>query len=515
MTELIWSRYQLAIFEAIARAIRPLVCRARAGSAKTTTAVAGVGHVPRGKRVAMVAFNKDIAETLKSRVRGAAVSTFHSAGRRAVVRAFGELALDTQKIDKLCRDANVDWETRRAAEKVVNLCKASLTGIHLLTSALSVQESERAQVKRDIDELADEYGLTLPPGVDRDLFLTLVLELLEFCRDPTRTGTIDFEDMVWLPSVRNLKPFMYDVLFIDELQDMNAAQLALSFKMLAPGARVVACGDDRQMIYGFRGAQDGAVDWLADKLGAEILPLPICYRCDRAIVRFASTIVPDIEPALDAGPGLVDDVPIAAALANARPGDFVLSRSNASLISICLQLVMADKPARIAGRDIGTSLASFIKNSRCGTVEGLRRHVEGWKNDEVDRLAKEKRSPQTVIDKADCLMILTEGAAEVTDVLTRIETLFSDRGGEQIVCSTIHKAKGLEADTVWLLGESFKGCHYWAEKQIKEMAGDDVHYQRALRRVREENNILYVGITRARHTLHCVNGAPRPLMNGY
>jgi superfamily I DNA/RNA helicase len=501
-----WSQYQEQIFAHIASSTRHLVIQAYAGCGKTTTVVEGTNRVPRGRRVSMTAFNKRIADTLKTRVRNAYVATFHSAGLRTVTRSLGRLDVDKEKVKKLCLEAGVhDFTTRCAIEKVVGLCKNSLTVKGPVT------EQERPAVIRAMDELADDFGVDLPPAIEkREVFFEAALQVIEECLDPSKTNTLDFDDMAWLPLARGLRLDVYDVLFVDELQDMNATQLALSLKMLAAGGRMVSCGDSHQAIYSFRGAQNDAVNWLAGILQADTLELPICYRCDRAIIRLAQTLVPGIQAAPSAGEGTVEEASIDRMLRDAQEKDFVLSRSNAPLISTCLRFLAANKPARIQGRDIGRSLASFVRNSRCESVSEFRSYVEAWKQSEVARLQQEKRSPQSVIDRADCLLVLSDGAPRVDDVVRRIESLFDDdRPG--IVCSTIHKAKGLEADRVWLLGTSFKGCHYWTRKQMEGLDDESVDYARAFRRVREENNILYVGITRARHELYCVDGVPEPL----
>lgn len=499
-----WNCYQVPVFSEVCSGSGSVVIQARAGTGKTATAVEGTRRVPGGRAIAMVAFNKSIADTLKQRVRRARVATFHSVGHRALCRAFGELDVDKNAEEKLCFGFpwGGDWSYRRAVHKLVSLAKNAL-----------VEEPE------GLRDLTDEFGLDVPrePGrtfaEDLDAYVERALAVMQLSRDPSNVGAISFDDQLWLPLVKDLALDKYDDLFIDELQDMNAAQLGIAFKMRAPGGRVFAFGDDRQAIYGFRGAKSNAIEWLAKHLGAKVLPLLICYRCDRAIIRCAQALVPDIEAAPTAGEGHVGEASLDQLVASASSGDYVLSRSNAPLISTCLRLLASGTPARIQGRDIGTHLASFVKNSRADSVRELRDYVCAWRDQEVDRLVTEKKNPQNVIDRATCLLVLSEGVPSVSGVLERLEKLFSDRG-EGVVCSTIHKAKGLEADRVWLLGESFAGCRYWVEKQVKEtddLSPEHVARVRALRRLEEEHNILYVGVTRARHELYFVDEVPRPL----
>ena len=74
-----WSSYQEAIFKNIAEGKGHTVVKARAGSGKTTTIMEALNHIPphvRREQVALFAFNKEIAETLKSKApAGVKVST--------------------------------------------------------------------------------------------------------------------------------------------------------------------------------------------------------------------------------------------------------------------------------------------------------------------------------------------------------------------------------------------------------------------------------------------------------
>lgn len=502
---IIWSEKQKAVFDNVARGSGHTVLRARAGSAKTTTSVESLKHVPHTPRYhtsVFVAFNKSIANTLKHKVRGGEVSTFHSYGLKNCSRALGRVEVDDDRVMKICKTQvwGQDWKYRRPVEKIVSLSKSVLAGNF-----------------EEVDELIDNFGVDLPKGLDaegRIILIKRVLDVLEQCKDVR--GSIDFDDMVWLPVVLDLQTFSFDRVFVDELQDMNPAQLQLALKMVAPGGRMLAVGDDRQAIYSWRGAKHEAVDWLADHLNATVLPLTICYRCDRNIIELAREIVPDIEPAPDAGEGLINEAGREGMLKYAEPGDFVLSRSNAPLVSACLNFLRNDRRARIQGRDIGSSLSSFIKNSGVRDVPMFRSYVESWQLQETERLMKcdPPRNPQAVIDKAETLIALSEGMSTLEAIVERIERLFSDNGEQQIVLSTIHKAKGLEAPHVWILGDSFTGCHFWAEKMRSKAEGlgdEDKSWRQAQARLREENNLLYVAFTRAEHQLSFVDGCPTTL----
>jgi hypothetical protein len=253
------------------------------------------------------------------------------------------------------------------------------------------------------------------------------------------------------------------------------------------------------------------MSWLAKTLPqAETLELPICYRSSRAVVRYAQEFVPGIQPADGAEDGRVAEASLTQMFSHAEPKDFILSRSNAGAVSACLTLLAQGKAAKLRGRPkFGLDLANLVQNSKCTYCEQFRVFINDWKSREIARCVKEEKDPQLVTDKADCLMLLSEGLETVQELIDKIAILFRE-DAPGVTCSTIHGAKGMETDRVWLLGQSFKGCHYYAAKGLRE-SPDTMAHHFSCKRAREENNITYVAITRAKRELYCVDGIPRRL----
>jgi superfamily I DNA/RNA helicase len=161
-----------------------------------------------------------------------------------------------------------------------------------------------------------------------------------------------------------------------------------------------------------------------------------------------------------------------------------LSRTNAPLVSLCLRFLREGRPATIQGRDIGASLAVFVKKSAAKDVQALCDYVEQWRDVECKRLSEKRRDTQAVEDRADCILALADGAPSVIEVIARIERLFADTSDSaRIVLSSTHKAKGMERDTVWMLMSTY-----------------------GRRPGTEEQNLIYVAYTRARKNLFLVQG---------
>jgi DNA helicase-2/ATP-dependent DNA helicase PcrA len=466
-----WSSYQKAIFRDIATATDHTVVVARAGSGKTSTIVEGFRFIPRGKKTLMVAFNKSIADELRQRAPSYVdTMTLHSLGFRAIKQRFGnDIVLEQRKMQIIFEE--IIGENDR--DLIMQFCKcASLCKGFLFDSP------------NKIVELIEDFGIDIG-DFKQEEFIKYVIKALGICK--SQTQVIDFDDMIYFPFIFNLSVGKYDVVFVDEAQDLNAAQIVMVLSACKTTGRIIAVGDPAQSIYQFRGADSRAIPNFIEKLKAKTLPLSVSYRCPKRVVFLAQEIVPDIESAIDAPDGIVADLPIEDLLKQVKPGDFVLSRTNAPLIKYCLQLLRMGVPANIQGRDVGSNLIYFIKKSKAKTINAFIKYVNEWREQEIKRLLSEKRNTEVCIDKSECLLNLCEGTLTIKGLKETIDKLFNDvDDAAKVIFSTTHKAKGLERDRVFVLVGTYR-----------KGAGE------------EENNIWYVAITRAKKELYLVKKASK------
>ena len=78
-----WSKYQKAIFDYIEHGQGHLVVEAVAGSGKTSTLIKCLDFIPKNSKVLLTAFNTDIVNELKKKVKGrenVEVRTLHGLG---------------------------------------------------------------------------------------------------------------------------------------------------------------------------------------------------------------------------------------------------------------------------------------------------------------------------------------------------------------------------------------------------------------------------------------------------
>ncbi len=471
-----WSPYQQAVFQDIQSGVGNTIVVARAGASKTSTLVEGVKYIPRGLKALFVAFNTAIAKELDDRIGKSycQCSTVHSCGLRAIKTKYSNIKIDPHKSSNLVNlfltqkkkfkpNEKLTFETANNLVRVINLCRSTL------------QDSPSK-----IDEFIDTFDIdTLL--LSRDEFIGTVSKLLY--ETFKNESCIDFSEMVsWAVLKPNLTIKQYDRVFIDELQDLTPAQLHIVVASCKPNGRILAVGDPRQVCYTWNGTDIDVIEKFTKRIKAKTLTLPISYRCAKSIVKLAQKIVPDIQAAPNAKEGIIHYIEEDQLFTKIKPGDFLLSRINAPLIYHCLKLIRAGIPANIQGRDIAKGLLFLVKKSEAEKLPEFAEWLEKWEASEVKRLKEKGRDPILIEDKANCLRNICNESRSLDSVRDNIAELFreGDDKKDRVIASSLHRAKGLERDRVFLLTKTLK-------------IGS-----------REEDNLRYIGITRAKNELFLV-----------
>lgn len=464
-----WSIQQQSIFEWFKAGQGNLIVRARAGTGKTTTILEGVKYAPETK-ILLAAFNKTIATELQKKLSAPAeAKTLHALGFSYVGRNWSKIKVDSERGMKLAEKAlerNTPIGIIAMVRKLASLAKQCCP--YLNPDCVTDLAYEH-------DCIPDYPNWTVNKVVDAAI--DAANRALEF------DGTIDFDDMLFVPVRHGWIQRKYELVVIDEAQDMNASQL-----ILARGSckgRIAVVGDDRQAIYGFRGADSGAIDRLKTELSATELGLTITYRCPKLVVQHAQALVPDYQAAETAIDGTIRNVEYKDLATDVMPGDFVLSRKNAPLAGACLSILRAGKPAKISGRDVAKTLLSLVNKWKDNGIINFLEKLTAWEEKEIVKAntypeRKRENRIQLVQDQAETIRVLAEGCEELNELQRRIENMFVDEALNPlgvVLCSTIHKAKGQERNRVFLFGDTL--------------------YPRGRNGVLEEKNLEYVGVTRA------------------
>jgi hypothetical protein len=478
-----WSDEQTAIFSWFATGTGNMVVQARAGTGKTTTIKEAFNHAPEAGRLLYAVFNKKNQVEAQEKITDARVEvkTLHSLGysfiKRVWTDAKPEDAVEFDRIERV--SPGLPEEITTQVVKLVGFCKNTFVTVPSLNEVL---------------ELADARNICAPDEMDSAFpvakLAALAIDVLRVSLEKDAMGArISFNDMVWLPVAAGWVKPTFSLVVVDEAQDMNMPQLLMAERACKAGGRICIVGDDRQAIYGFRGAASDGMHLMKQRLNAGTLGLTTTYRCPKTVVALANTIVADYTAAPSAPEGEVLDMTLSAAVNTLVVGDAVLSRLNAPLMNICLSLIRKGTPARVEGRDIGQQLVGMVRKLKAKSVPDFLRKLEAWGDKQVARArAAGGKFVQSKVelaqDQVATLTAVAEGCANVAQVEARITEIFQDSAGNRtpaVVCSSVHKAKGLEWNRVCLVSSTFK--HATADASS------------------EEANIFYVAVTRAKKTL--------------
>lgn len=485
------STYQKAILDWIVDGEGSAIVDAKAGSGKTSTLEMIAWQIKDSEPSAsavFLAFNASISAVLTSRLPYLA-PTFHKLAGGAAFRFCKSTTgknmpwnewLDINKVSAILDLLfPTDKDAHAAVRKLVSIMKASVLMpdasqdvlLDLMAHFAIESESER---------------------VTDDMVISMARDVL--AANNKHLVTADFDDMLYFVEIFGIRLDTYDYVFVDESQDTNEVQRAILRRLMHRGSRLVAVGDPHQAIYGFRGASHDAMDLIASEFDCVTFPLSISYRCARSIVEHAQEYVPDILPRDNAPDGTVSTADVWC-LTDFLPSDIVLCRNTAPLVQIAYRMLARRIGVRIAGRDIGQGLVTLIRKlaGKRGTLDTLMTRVEQYRETEVSKAMSSRLEgkAQSIADKCDSIVTLVDSMTNddtsrgIEGLVSIITELFDDKKRGVITLSTVHKAKGTEADRVFILDS-----HLMPSK-----------YARQEWQIIQESNLQYVAITRAMQTL--------------
>lgn len=508
---------QQAIVEYIRSGSEHVLVEALAGAGKTSTILESLLGTT-AERVLLTSFGRSIVATLRARMpkapRGSVweAKTLHTAGK-GILRSYGwepDKEDDKEGVHEETSENHVN-DVADAIEQVV--AREDRHGRPRWFNLPFVKEKGAfeisVEIRRAACDLLHHWKDTCLPQEEGDLLD--VEEQLESFDDIQETEEdlawtiahvaylmgaridrpkIDFHDMIWLPLVLDLMPkWPYDVVFVDEAQDLSRPQFVLVKRLLRPGGRLVVVGDLHQSMYGWRGAVGAEVWEEMIAMGAVTLRLTVSFRCARAIVEEANEIVPDLRACEGASVGKIYTCTFARmieGLPTTSIDSFVLSRNNAQLFETAIQLWSRNAVFSFnKGKELARGLHALIDHLDLATEETFRKSLAAWHESAIAK-AKEKAALSKIrrLDqRRDTLLALLK-CTEPRGLHALLQRLTMSREAS-IRLATVHGTKGLEADRVYLLRQTFARHDRPDDEEISE----------------EELNIEYVAITRARREL--------------
>ena len=500
---------QRAIFDFVANGAGNGIIDAVAGAGKTTTLMGCVDHIPNIKDVLYCAFNtsirKEIQKKFQEKGKTVAVKTIHSLGFQ-ILRSFYQVKMDNEKYRKIIENKEffeslvpeidqlldihnflsvaqiitlqgkrkeLTWDEKNALNESVGFVREATSTILAINDKyrLTLCESDFASYK----EMVDHFMLLDKNYSDEelDLYRRAHQKLLKEGNSiATSDRIIDYTDMLYLPTLLQLESkVQYGFVFVDECQDLSRSQLAIVKKYVRPGGRVLAVGDPYQSIYGFAGADSDSFENVRKAFDCQPLLLTDCFRCPQSVIKLAQTIRSDIK-------GFKKETGITRYLENRfvvetlRPGDLVICRHRYPLLSLAMKLVNKDIRIHLHPDEVQEFIGDYKRYFKPSellkilTEESIEQFLSVvWDRnlkqiqkdcDNVDAVLREiKIKEETQLLKESLEFFLKKFKEwqlnTINSILLRLKELMSYLGEDAIKISTIHRAKGLEENRVFIL----------------------------------------------------------------
>jgi len=481
-----WSKLQLAVFNETKTTNRNIVIKATAGSSKSTVLVQCSKIIPKYKRSLFLAFNKSISDELKNKLPiNIECSTLHSLGLKILTKSYGHRIKVNQ------------WKTLNHISKNLDKWKIApdKRNYYQFNIYNLVNMCRLLMADRDLDavkEVANRFDIE---AFDKQAThaLEVLAELDKYNANPYTHSVflVDFTDMLELPYKLNLIKREYDVVMVDECQDNSLLQQKLILGLVKEKGRFIVVGDTYQSIYSFLGADVNSFNNFLSQPNTVELPLSISYRCAKSIVKKCQEINEEIQawensPEGEERYGSIKEI---------KPGDFVLCRNNKPLLSLYFDLLSKGIKSYIKGKDYGSGLLKMLESiktkDRIEVFEALDEHLKYMEEKLREKgIDKPKLHPnyRGFKEKVEILTIIINNTGSPAKAYEQLDKIFKD-DGLGIMLSTIHKAKGLEADRIFLIRRDLIPSKYATQEWS----------------MTQERNLLFVAYSRAKKSLIYVN----------
>jgi DNA helicase-2/ATP-dependent DNA helicase PcrA len=516
--------------EAAESLVGPTCILAGAGTGKTRTVTHRIaygiakGHYAANRILALTYTNRAAGE-LRSRLRqlgvgSVSVKTFHAA-------ALSQLEFFWPQFAGVPAPAVLESKARLLAE-IADGLKLRLDAGALRDLAGEIEWRKYSMLS--MEEYADRVTSRPKPG---GLSPAKNLEVQKAYEEAkVKAQKVDWEDVLVLtlgmlqaePRALAHVQQQYRFFTVDEYQDISPLQHALLDVWLGNHSDICVVGDPNQTIYSFTGASSEFLQGFGSRFpDAKIVQLTRNYRSSQQIVSFAnrltaeSTIVEPLRSQQEVGIAprtlsfatVADECASVAAAIKTKLDQGVHASNIAVLYRVNGQSEQLEHALAAAGIDyqvrggerffnrpeIKDAIRSVRAESMVSTNKSLYESVSdicrslGWQTQQPT----EQGSAREKWEALNSFLAITDELAEGATLLDFAKEL-DERARSQhepikaaVTLSTLHAAKGLEWDVVFIVGLT--------EGYLP------ISYAQTESAIREEQRLLYVGLTRARKEL--------------
>lgn len=580
---------------------KPTISFSDAGTGKTYATAVGIVHTQQyhkvqGKKMCILSFTREAARSIKMRYDAmskysgiydtANFSTFHSLCFSILTDAYGKIFPESghvyQRDVPVLKDICIKHGLTEITDQAV---RGVLRAIDSMNNNFIFDKNNLSQMLVFKELKMDE---TVFNDIRVDWFVSQVISR------QIPQGDIPIHCYYLLQRnerIREKYHKMFDILIVDEFQDMSVLYLKILFEF---AKSLVVIGDMKQQIYAFNGASDQIVEEFMKMFpDARVCPLTHSFRCKDEIIETAMRYELPNKPPVTKGTGTGTGGAVKVKSDKVFNFDEVidriynmqknretveqkdimfLARNNFSVMTIIEKLYQKDvdfrttKFKRVMDLPIFSEMCILVNAIRAdkdedkviealklfsefrwkqrpdqiGPVMAMRKTGAGWLDinyryrdaymvklitlfkdvkEKVEQGISCSRIFKTLLPVYENFIIENNWwklEFEKEFYINLVEPIIRDKSYAQMYaeendkwnrnqqnmavytgvrCYTIHSAKGLEADEVYIL-DCDKGVVPSA-KNYKKYKNKKCYYE-AAKMIRNERNLLYVGVTRAK-----------------
>ena len=434
------------------------------------------------------------------------ISTVHSAGYRVLKKYLGVRRLEVEESKYRHLAKTLDWfngsDSKQA--KVVSLSNflKLFEFVRLTLSPLTPQA---------LSELIEHYALDI-----NKQHLAQISQRIEYLfkigmDSAASEARIDHTDMLWLPVVWQINQspgFKYaQRVMVDEAQDMSRLQLEFVLSLAHEQAKMLFVGDPAQSINGFCGADTDSFSNIKTRLQAQEFTLPVCYRCPKTHIELINKLCPEIPivPRENAPTGSIKviaewDLWSENKDSRITPGDLVIARCSSSLVELHLKMITRGIPCNLVGSSLQQDLLNLLEDIAEQTGFEYQKFAEFSQS-----YLKFKQSIYQENDNGAILLLQLKDQIKAVEAIYKhfqsnslselasgIKQLFGSEDDKAVLLSTVHRAKGMESERVYIAEPLTLPLIWENQKQWQEQ---------------QEQNLLYVALSRSTKDLFLIGDA--------
>lgn len=476
--------------QAIIHSTGDIRINAVAGSGKTTTLIEYAASRPAGSKILYLAFNKSVK--LEAQRKFAArnltnvkVETAHSLAYKHIFRSnHYSLKSNGYKMHEIVELLDLRGNGEKHTEYII------ANHISKFISYFCNSDKAKVQELNYLDTVNDPNAQSF------------VHSFYKYIEDGTRLflskmdkGEIEITHDFYLKKFQLSKPVLhFDYILFDEGQDASGAMLSV---FLNQKAVKVIVGDTHQQIYGWRYAVNSL-----EKTDFQTFHLSASFRFQQPIANLANELLKwkkhlkKYSPVLIKGKGS----------STAEKSKATIARTNLGLLLSAIDFITDNPKTKHLYFEGNINSYTYADDgASLYDVLSLYNNNHDRVRDKLIKSMNDLDDLEDYVEKTEDVQlgmmagIVKEYGNEIPAILKRLKELHTgddSRDNAEMIFSTVHRAKGMEYDVVYLAGDFIKEADLERAKNGQKKENVDTS------KLNEEINLLYVAVTRTKNILH-------------